>query len=135
MQRFLLFKFKKEIYIEGQGKYEITLTNLIDPRTKSQKSILPSMMSVQNQNAMRVAIARKQIQKSIGSVQKMHKPARQQIMRDPYAGLPYKRKQCQGVEEIVEIIQRKLLQHFNKLKLESVTYKRERQEKRHLKLI
>jgi len=63
MQRFLLFKFKKEIYIEGQGKYEITLTNLYDPRTKSQKSILPSMMSVQNQNAMRVAIAKKQLRK------------------------------------------------------------------------
>jgi len=56
-------------------------------------------------------------------------------MRDPYAGLPYKRKQCQGVEDIVEILRRKFLQHFNKLKLESVTYKRERQEKRHLKLI
>ena len=32
-------------------------------------------------------------------------------------------------------MKRKLLQNFNKLKLESVTYKRERMEHRHLKII
>ena len=32
-------------------------------------------------------------------------------------------------------MKRKLLQNFNKLKLESVTYKRERMERRHLKII
>ena len=40
-----------------------------------------------------------------------------------------------AVEELARLLKRKLLQNFNKLKLESVTYKREREERRHLKII
>jgi hypothetical protein len=40
-----------------------------------------------------------------------------------------------AVDELARLLKRKLLQNFNKLKLESVTYKREREERRHLKII
>ena len=39
------------------------------------------------------------------------------------------------MDELAKLLKRKLLQNFNKLKLESVTYKRERMERRHLKII
>ena len=54
---------------------------------------------------------------------------------DPYRGLPFSRQQCRAVEELGKLLKKKLMQNFNKLKLESVTYKREREERRHLKLI
>lgn len=57
------------------------------------------------------------------------------MQNDPYAGLPYSRQQCQAVEELGRLLKRKMMQNFNKLKLESVTYKREREEKKHLKII
>jgi hypothetical protein len=33
MHKFLLFKYKQLINVEGHGKYEIEITNLVDART------------------------------------------------------------------------------------------------------
>lgn len=60
---------------------------------------------------------------------------RKVLNNDPYYGLPFHRKKYVAVDELAKLLKRKLLQNFNKLKLESVTYKRERMERRHLKII
>jgi hypothetical protein len=60
---------------------------------------------------------------------------RKALNNDPYYGLPFNRKKYVAVDELAKLLKRRLLQNFNKLKLESVTYKRERMERRHLKII
>lgn len=57
------------------------------------------------------------------------------INKDPYHGLPFASRKYKAVEELARLLKRKFQQSFSKLRLESVTYKREREERLHLKLI
>jgi hypothetical protein len=54
---------------------------------------------------------------------------------DPYSGIARQARQGRAATDLVRLLKRKFQQNFDKLKLESVTYKREREERRHLKII
>lgn len=130
----MLVKFKKKVKVEGHGTYEIEITNLVNPQTQTRKSILPSILDVETQNSFKATKCKKQIESQIA--QNREKSSRQlRQLTDAYSGSFYSRKQCQAIEELARLIKRKMQHNFNKLKLESVTYKREREEKRHLKII
>jgi len=134
----MLFKFKKKVKVEGHGTYEIEITNLVNPQTQTRKSILPSVLDVSTQNAFKATKCKRQIEQQVALNPPSSTNLRtrlKHVQNDPYAGLPYSRQQCQAVEELGRLLKRKMMQNFNKLKLESVTYKREREEKKHLKII
>ena len=66
VQQYMLFKFKKKIKIEGHGTYEVEITNLVNPQTQKTKSILPSTLDVNNQNAFKAANYKSRLEKKMG---------------------------------------------------------------------
>jgi hypothetical protein len=53
VNKYLLFKFKKKIKLEGHGTYEIEITNLVNPQTQTKKSILPSILDANIMNSFK----------------------------------------------------------------------------------
>jgi len=43
---YIALKYKTKIEVEGQGQYEIEVTNVVNTRTFKEKPIVPSLLNV-----------------------------------------------------------------------------------------
>ena len=48
LSHYIALRYKTRIEVEGQGEYEIEVTNLVDTRTFKERQIVPSLMNMAN---------------------------------------------------------------------------------------